>query len=226
MGMRRAGLAGGLLAAVIGTTAAVLSDAPALACSCAGGSVGRTPDVASTARIFTGTLTHLDDPDGGGPVVSSMREVTVHLAVETVYRGRVGAEELVRTAASSGSCGVAFEEGQRYTLFLDPPSSSDPPVVGMCGPTVHGGTDPAAVWPRLGDGPTGGSVEPAPHRPGDGGAGRSARRRAAAGPAHPAESGQWVTLPTPNWLPTAVTVVPTTSTSRRSSEGPSSATRW
>ena len=161
MGMRcRAGLAGVLLATGIAATGAVLSAAPVAACSCIGTGSGSAANYPSNTRIFTGTVTQIEDPQGGGPLVSSMRPVVVHIAVEKVYSGRVGAEQLVRTVASGASCGFEFEEGQRYTVFAEPPATGDMLSVGMCSGTVHGGIDAAAYGLGSGTSPPGRPASP------------------------------------------------------------------
>jgi hypothetical protein len=134
---RRAGLAG------IAATGAMLSATPVLACSC-GVLPGPAPQLPASTQVFTGTVTQVDDPDGGGPVVSSARKVVVHLAVEKVYQGSMGVEQLVTTVASSSSCGFPFEVGQRYTVFVDPPAAGAIPTLGLCGGAVPGDIDPAA----------------------------------------------------------------------------------
>jgi hypothetical protein len=151
----RAGVAGILLATGIAATGAVFSAAPVLACSCGVGPNTAPYAFLAGARVFTGTVTQVDDPEGGGPLVSSARPVVVHLAVEKVYRGTVGASQTVRTVASPASCGFPFEVGQRYTVFADPASTGDVPAVGLCGGAVQGGIDPAAYGLGSGTSPPG-----------------------------------------------------------------------
>jgi hypothetical protein len=154
---RRAGLTGILLATGIAAAGTMLSAAPVFACSC--GFASGAPGIARDARVFTGTVTQVDDP-AVGPLVSTARPLVVHVAVEKVYRGSVGAQQLVRTAAESASCGFSFEVGQRYTVFADPPKSGDIPRIGLCGGAVRGDIDPASYGLVSGTSPPAGPTSP------------------------------------------------------------------
>lgn len=148
-------------AAAIAATAASLTAGPALACSC--GETGQHGSVPADFDVFTGTVTHIDDPEGGGGAVSSARPLLVHLAVETVYQGRVAQPRTVSTAASDASCGYPFAVGRRYTVFAQRTLSRGIPAVSLCGGAVAGSINPATYG--LGAGAT---VPPPPTGAGSG----------------------------------------------------------
>jgi hypothetical protein len=74
--------------------------------------------LANSDAAFVGVLTGRDDPDGGGPIVSSGRRVVNHFTVERAVKGELGPKVAVGAAASGGSCGLEVREGQRAGLFL------------------------------------------------------------------------------------------------------------
>ena len=148
-------------AAAIAVTAASLTAGPALACSCV--EAGQHGSVPADFDVFTGTVTQIDDPEGGGGAVSRARPLLVHFAVETVYQGRVAQPQTVSTAASDASCGYPFAVGRRYTVFTQRTVSGGIPVVSLCGGAVAGSIDPATYG--LGGGST---VPPPPTGAGSG----------------------------------------------------------
>jgi hypothetical protein len=105
MTTRRAALVLVLLVALSGTALAVLADVrPAAACSCAGLGDEEALEVADVA--FVGELRSVDLPGSG----YSAAEATVWFDVSAVYEGEAYADQPVRTAQDSASCGLELRQ--------------------------------------------------------------------------------------------------------------------
>lgn len=89
---------------------------PAYACSCRAVAVAES--LANSDAAFVGVLTGRDDPDGGGPIVSSGRRVVNHFTVERAVKGELGPSVAVGAAAGGASCGLEVREGARTGLLL------------------------------------------------------------------------------------------------------------
>jgi hypothetical protein len=96
----------------------------ARACSCVPPPSDREA-MTTTDAVFSGTVIEIDDPEGGGPVISSGRQITYTFDVDGIAKGDVAADERVTSAADGVSCGADFADGGRYVVFADKDEKGD-----------------------------------------------------------------------------------------------------
>ena len=80
----------------------------AFACSCAPRDNATNEDFQKAAAVFT------------GKVLSVQRKkdsVTVKLAVQKYWKGKISNEIKITTASNSAACGVNFEVGKEYLVY-------------------------------------------------------------------------------------------------------------
>jgi hypothetical protein len=87
----------------------------ALACSCAGPGDPRE-ELASADGAFFGELL---ERRATGPGLSSIEPVILRYRVIRVFKGDIGGEVEVETAASGASCGIEANAGDRDGLLLE-----------------------------------------------------------------------------------------------------------
>lgn len=87
------------------------------ACTCA--MTTRAQATANADVVFKGTVVGEEDPDGGGPYISSGRDVFYAFDVDEVVKGAADDPAQVVTAAEGASCGADFVVGRRYLVFAD-----------------------------------------------------------------------------------------------------------
>jgi len=103
---------GRLVAALLVAVASVvlLGSSPAHACRCVFGDVGRQADRADA--VFVGSF-------GRGDRTVADGQISFDVAVEEVYRGRVGPEVTVRAPYSSATCGLdGIPAGEPVAWFV------------------------------------------------------------------------------------------------------------
>lgn len=102
---------------VIMAVAGVLSAEDAFACSCAPSSAQQVIDGADAA--FTGTVVEVSDAPGATSDANPDQPIDIRFRVETVYKGELDEEVVVRTSTSGGTCGLGeLEPGTRRSLGL------------------------------------------------------------------------------------------------------------
>lgn len=106
-----------LLALLVATGLVVAGGVPAYACSCQAG-VPIEKSLAESEAAFVGVFTGRNDPQGGGPLLSSSRRVVNHFEVERSVKGDIGPEIDVGAAAEGASCGLELAAGDRAGLLL------------------------------------------------------------------------------------------------------------
>lgn len=137
-----------VLGAVIAVAGMLLLPPTAFACSCV------SADEAYFARhadaVFTGTVRDRDDPRSFSLVQSSGDPITYEVAVDAVYKGRVGPVAEVTSARDGATCGVSVDVGDRYLVYADRDPQGDLSA-SSCGGTREVGAAPAGVDPVLGE---------------------------------------------------------------------------
>ena len=93
----------------------VLPAGVSAACSCA--VTSRAQATADADVVFKGTVTGMADPEGGGNVISSGRDVFYTFDVDEVVKGVTDNPAQVVTAADGATCGADFAVGRRYIVF-------------------------------------------------------------------------------------------------------------
>ena len=122
-----------LVAAFAGALVAVTAGpvAQTLACSCA--QLGPGEALANAEVAFVGVVARVDDPSGGGPIVSTGDPIIYTFAVEQSLKGgvAVGDAVVVRSARDGASCGTTFALAQRWQVYAyhDP---DDVLTTGLC----------------------------------------------------------------------------------------------
>jgi hypothetical protein len=106
-----------LVALIMATGLVVGGGGPAYACSCQA-DVPIERSLAENDAAFVGVYTGRDDPQAGGPVLSSARRVVNHFKVERSVKGDIGAEVDVGAAAGGATCGLELSAGERTGLLL------------------------------------------------------------------------------------------------------------
>lgn len=106
-----------LMVLVVATGLVVAGGTPAYACSCRA-DVPMEASLAENDAAFVGVYTGRDDPEGGGPLISSGRRVVNHFKVERSVKGDIGAEVDVGAAAGGATCGLELAAGDRTGLLL------------------------------------------------------------------------------------------------------------
>ena len=119
---------------------------PVLACTCA--PIGHLGAVRQAEVAFSGTATHIFDPGGKGPLVSTGRIVQTTFEVDGVFKGDVPESVRVLASADGASCGFAFEVGKRYKVYGT--SRGDSVETGLCtGTTLIAAGDPGGPNPAV-----------------------------------------------------------------------------
>jgi hypothetical protein len=124
------------LAAAAAVALVVLPTSPCWACSCI--QISPEDQAASSSAVFGGVVEEYE-------LIGSdefAQEAEATFAVDTVYKGRVPARVVVGTAAYSAACGVEFQEGGRYTVFVSG-GEADGFFTDLCTATTRGDIDPA-----------------------------------------------------------------------------------
>ncbi len=126
----------------------ILPANPALACSCAIGSVEE--QAAGADAIFLGQVVDVREPPAVDGMVGSDDPVSYVVAVSRVYKGEVGATQEVVSARSGASCGLELPDSGPVLFFAtgDPQATPTQLSANLCGGTVATATAPAL----LGDG--------------------------------------------------------------------------
>lgn len=148
--------------AVVAVGFVVVPASGAAACSCVMQTTGDA--VARADTVLLGTFTKREDPDRGGPVVSSGRTVHYTLTVERVLKGTAGATTRVGSAADSATCGLeGILLGRRHVVFAQ--GSGGDLSANLCGGTtlatdevlgeVHAITGDGIVPPAIATSPAG-----------------------------------------------------------------------
>jgi hypothetical protein len=89
----------------------------AFGCSCVPRSAQQVIDGADAA--FTGTVVEVRDAPGTTSDGNPDQPIDIRFRVETVYKGELGEEVVVRTSTSGGTCGLGeLEPGTRQSLGL------------------------------------------------------------------------------------------------------------
>lgn len=100
------------------------------ACSCLSQTVEQ--HYASAAFVFAGRIEELS---------AAPETVTVEVALEEIFKGKLPATLLLGTNASTAACGFTFVRGSRYTIFAN--QDGDDLITSACAGT----TDDPAVRP-------------------------------------------------------------------------------
>lgn len=100
----------------------------AKACSCM--KTSPAEGLSASYAVFTGKVTGVEtneDTKFGG--------LTIHLEVNKVWKGDVGEEVDVHTAANSAACGYSFAKGKTYLVYATR-DEADPMRVSLCSRTA------------------------------------------------------------------------------------------
>lgn len=104
-----------LVVLLVPSTFFVLPPGISAACTCA--VTNRAQAAENADVVFKGTVTDMADPEGGGNVISSGRDVFYTFDVDEVVKGVTNDPARVVTAADGASCGADFAVGRRYLVF-------------------------------------------------------------------------------------------------------------
>jgi hypothetical protein len=110
------------------------------ACSCGGRGAAACQSVWNSEAVFVATVVSLGPVVDGERLLGTLRvgwsERVVTLKVTEAFRGVDVGELIVRTAASSASCGFSFEAGRAYVVFADRDTLSGALTVSLCSNTA------------------------------------------------------------------------------------------
>ncbi|HVL88644.1 MAG TPA: hypothetical protein VM841_00270 [Actinomycetota bacterium] len=88
---------------------------PVWACSCAGS--GPPVHFDHADAVFVASLENRRDPNGDQTIISSADPIDYEMYVESVQKGDVAEQVVVRSARNGASCGFTFVRGIRYQIF-------------------------------------------------------------------------------------------------------------
>jgi hypothetical protein len=86
--------------------------------------------VSASYAVFTGTVTKIEKNEE-----TKFGGLTVRLRVSKIWKGEVGEEVKVHTAASGAACGYSFAEGETYLVYASR-DEADPLRVSLCSRTA------------------------------------------------------------------------------------------